>query len=87
MPPRKTIAAMSCKVLGERCRAASEAHDTAGRALDVALRRNEGPTTAEWKAEHDARVDLRVARAAYVRESQEYTAMGALVWHVIDRGR
>ena len=71
--------------LGERCRVASEAHDVAGRALDAALKRVEGATAADWKAEHDARVDLRLARSAYVLKSQEYTAMSALLWRVLTR--
>ena len=71
--------------LGERCRIASDAHDAAGRALDFAMTRDSGATAAEWKADHDTRVDLRVARAAYVRESLAFAATSSAIWHLVKR--
>ena len=81
----KITRALTCMELGERCRAASEAHDVASRALDAAIKRVKGATAAEWKAEHDTRVDLRLARSAYVLKSQEYAAMSSLLWRVLTR--
>jgi hypothetical protein len=67
----------SCVELGKRCRAASEAYEAASRALDVGLRRDSGPTASEWKNEYHARVELRLARAAYLANAKHFTAESA----------
>ena len=61
--------------LDVRCRAASEAYDIAAKALDAGLRRDSGATAGEWKAEFDARVELRYARAAYLLHAKRFTAL------------
>ena len=68
---------LSPMTLPARCRAASLAYDTAGRALDTGQRRAGGATPSEWKAEHDALVDLRTARAAYLADSTDFTKISA----------
>ena len=69
---------LSAAQLGERCRTAALACDAAGRALDLALR-NGGPATEEWNAESQARLQLQVARDAYVAESRRLTIVSAAV--------
>lgn len=69
---------LSAAQLGERCRTAALACDTAGRALDLALQ-NGGPATEEWNAEFQARLQLQVARDAYVAESRRLAAVSAAV--------
>ena len=59
-----------CAELGERCRVASNAYDAAASALDIGLRRPDGATPSALKAEYDARIDLRQARAAYVANAR-----------------
>jgi hypothetical protein len=60
--------------LDERCRAASEAYDIAAQSLDSGLRREGGATATEWKAEFDARIELRLARAAFIARSKSFAA-------------
>jgi len=72
---RPTESETSCTQLGERCRSACDAYERAARALDIGLRRQSGATPSEWKAEHDARIDLRRARAAYVDDALRFTAV------------
>ncbi len=60
--------------LARQCRAASHAYDIAAEALDAGLRREGGATAGEWKAEFDARMELRAARAAYVADARGLTA-------------
>jgi hypothetical protein len=71
-PPDKDVGSLD---LDGRCRAASEAYHIACDALDAGLRRKSGATAREWKAEFDARVELRHARAAFVAASKRYTAI------------
>jgi len=70
--------------LMDRCDAARHAYETAGRALDAGLRRMSGATPIEWKAEYDARIELRLARAAYVAASRVFTAV-ATAQHRLSR--
>ena len=77
-------AAITCTHVGERCRLASDAYDRAARALDIGLRRLGGATPSEWKAEYDARIDLRQARAAYVADALKFTAVSA-GYHAVAR--
>jgi hypothetical protein len=74
----------TCAELGDSCDAARDAYETAGRALDAALRREGGATASEWKTEYDTRIDLRLARAAYVAACLEFTAIAATA-HQISR--
>jgi hypothetical protein len=71
--------------LDERCRTASDAYQKAASALHAGLCRPSGATASEWKAEYDARVDLRVARAAYVSASLDFTAVSAAE-HKVSKG-
>ena len=71
--------------LAARCLTASQAYQAAGHALDVGLRRKSGATALEWKAEYDARIDLRIARAAYVAAANAFTAVSAAEHHALRR--
>jgi hypothetical protein len=71
-PPDKDVNFLDLDV---RCRAATEAYLAAAAALDAALRRDGRATAPEWKAESDARVKLRHARAAYVAGIERFTAL------------
>ena len=61
--------------LDVRCRAASEAYNIAAEALDASLKRESGASAEEWKAEFDARIELRHARAAFVDSVKRFTAI------------
>jgi len=67
--------------LDERCRAATEAYEIAAEALDAGLRRDSGATAIEWKAEFDARIELRHARAAFVARSKSFAASSEAELH------
>ena len=57
-----------------RYRVASQSYDIAVEALHAGLRRDSGATTEERKAEFDARIELRHARAAFVADLKRFTA-------------
>jgi hypothetical protein len=80
---------MSHTELGNRCRTASDAYDVASRAVDAGQRRNGGATAAEYKAEFDARIELRHARKKFLASARAFTAESsashAITRHALDR--
>jgi hypothetical protein len=74
---RQELKDVACAELMARCDAARDAYAKASRALDAGLRRTSGATAIEWKAEYDARIELRLAREAYAAASRDFTASAA----------
>jgi hypothetical protein len=75
---------VSCTELSERCRMANDAYKVASSALDAGQRRENGATSAEWKAEFDARIELRHARGDYLASAVAFNAESA-AFHTIMR--